>query len=108
MAALAGAPIASGSCLSTALIVSAGVARWNAGWPLSISYSVAPSAKRSERGSAGWPRSCSGDMYARVPTENAGLRSRARGRRPGRLTAFQCRAKLGQAEVEDLHVSVAA
>ena len=33
MAALAGAPIASGSCLSTALIVSAGVARWNAGWP---------------------------------------------------------------------------
>src|ERR1700746_4230093 len=36
--------------------------------PEAISYSIAPSAKMSERTSASFPSICSGDMYWTVPT----------------------------------------
>ena len=36
--------------------------------PEAISYNTAPSAKMSERASASFPSSCSGDMYWNVPS----------------------------------------
>jgi hypothetical protein len=36
--------------------------------PASISYSITPSDQMSVRASTCWPRACSGDMYAAVPT----------------------------------------
>jgi hypothetical protein len=40
----------------------------NARFPVAISYSTAPRAKMSERASASFPSTCSGDMYWNVPT----------------------------------------
>jgi hypothetical protein len=36
--------------------------------PEAISYNTAPRAKMSERASASFPSTCSGDMYWNVPT----------------------------------------
>ena len=46
--------------------------------PVSISYSVAPKAKTSERASTGFPSSCSGDMYCSVPSRLPSAVSAAR------------------------------
>ena len=42
----------------------------NAGWPESISYTIAPSANTSVRSSTSvcWPVACSGAMYCGVPS----------------------------------------
>ena len=55
-------PSSAGSSLRMAVMVSAEVPRWKARSPASISYRMAPNAKMSERWSATWPRTCSGDM----------------------------------------------
>ena len=39
----------------------------NGRWAVAISYSTAPAAQISVRGSAGSPRNCSGAMYGSVP-----------------------------------------
>ena len=39
----------------------------NATCPVSISYNTHPNAQMSVRSSTGWPRACSGLMYAAVP-----------------------------------------
>ena len=57
-----------GSEESTAYPVSTGVSRRNAGMPVSISCRIAPKLNTSERWSTAAPRTCSGDMYAAVPT----------------------------------------
>src|SRR5438270_7859321 len=49
------------SSLRIALMVSAGVAPWKARLPDSISYTMAPRAKMSERASTACPRTCSGE-----------------------------------------------
>ena len=41
--------------------------------PVAISYSTAPKENRSVRASSSFPRACSGDMYATVPTAVPGL-----------------------------------
>ena len=61
-----------GSSLRIALMVSAGVAPWKARLPDSISYTMAPRAKMSERASTACPRTCSGDMYPAVPITRPG------------------------------------
>ena len=49
-------------------IVSDTVSPGNAGLPVSISYSTQPNAQMSARRSTGFPRACSGLIYAGVPT----------------------------------------
>jgi hypothetical protein len=41
--------------------------------PVHISYSTAPNENRSVRASSSFPRTCSGDMYATVPSALPGL-----------------------------------
>ena len=60
--------IGGGSDASIAATMLACVFPENAGFPVAISYSTAPKAKMSERASASFPSSCSGDMYWNVPT----------------------------------------
>ena len=55
------------SCRSTAASVSDTVWPVNVGCPASISNSTHPKAQMSARLSTGFPRACSGDMYAAVP-----------------------------------------
>ena len=61
-----------GSSRRIADIVSAAESRWNARLPESISYRIAPKEKMSERGSADFPFTCSGDMYPSVPMTTPG------------------------------------
>ena len=49
------------------------VAPENACRPVAISYSTAPKLNRSVRASSPSPRTCSGDMYATVPSAVPGL-----------------------------------
>ena len=58
----------SGSCSSTAANVSGTVAPANAIRPASISYSTQPNDQMSARLSTTMPRTCSGLMYAAVPS----------------------------------------
>ena len=69
-----------GSSRRIADIVSAAESRWNARWPESISYRIAPKEKRSERWSADLPFTCSGDMYPSVPMTTPGSVPAAVGR----------------------------
>ncbi|HEX4922353.1 MAG TPA: hypothetical protein VFV92_16625, partial [Candidatus Bathyarchaeia archaeon] len=49
-----------------------------AGVPVAISYNTTPNENKSDRASNGLPSTCSGDMYATVPTMEPGLvKSRA-------------------------------
>ena len=41
--------------------------------PVAISYKTTPNENKSVRASSGFPRTCSGDMYATVPTVAPGL-----------------------------------
>ena len=52
----------SGSRSRIAAIVSETVSRWNALWPVSVSYNTQPNAQMSARLSTGLPRVCSGLM----------------------------------------------
>ena len=45
----------------------------NGSVPVHISYSTAPNENRSVRASSSFPRTCSGDMYATVPSALPGL-----------------------------------
>ena len=74
----------------------------NARLPVSISYSTHPNAQMSMRVSTGWPRACSGLMYAAVPNTTPSLVlstasanssedfvvTQARGNRHGKLQRF--------------------
>ena len=51
-----------GSSLRMALMVSTAESRWKGRRPVSISARMAPAEKRSDRWSALFPRTCSGDM----------------------------------------------
>src|SRR5262249_9210996 len=62
------ADIGLGSAARMAAIVLAVVLPLKAGFPVIISYKSEPSAKISERTSASFPSTCSGDMYWKVPT----------------------------------------
>ena len=56
-----------------ASITTPDVAPENATCPVAISYSTTPKENRSLRASNSSPRTCSGDMYATVPTVLPGL-----------------------------------
>ena len=58
----------SGSLLSTLANVSLTFGSLNARLPVSISKITHPNAQMSARLSTGWPRACSGLMYAAVPS----------------------------------------
>lgn len=62
----------------------------NARWPVSISYRTAPRDQTSDRSSTDSPLTCSGDMYAIVPSV-----------RPVRVTPV-CPRSLRDSEIEDL------
>ena len=68
-----------GSLVRIAFSVSTTESPANARRPVSISYRTAPNANTSDRASACWPRTCSGDMYPAVPS-----------RRPS--SVMECRA----------------
>ena len=59
--------IAGGSRSRIAAIRLAWLCPSNERLPVTISYTIAPKAKMSARGSASFPSSCSGAMYCRVP-----------------------------------------
>ena len=59
--------VQSGVDVSTAASVSDTVSPGKGRTPASISYSTAPKAQMSARRSTGFPRACSGAMYAAVP-----------------------------------------
>ena len=73
----------------------------NGAVPVAISYITTPKEKRSVRASSGCARTCSGDMYASVPTTLPGTcQSRHEWSRPS--LHRRRRIGLGQTEVEDL------
>ena len=65
--------------------------------------STQPKEKTSLRASAGWPRTCSGDMYATVPSSVPGCVSSVRSAGCG---GSRLGLQAGQAEIEDLHAAV--
>ena len=94
---LSGSSDQSGSPSGTAASVSVTVAAANATRPVSISYTTQPNAQMSARRSTGFPRACSGLIYAGVPTTMPSCDSRSLKRRFGPLDRFR------QPEVEHLH-----
>src|SRR5207244_2588092 len=62
-----------GSRSRIALKINAEVSPRNGSVPVHISYSTAPKEKRSVRASSSFPLTCSGDIYATVPSVEPGL-----------------------------------
>ena len=53
--------------------MTADVSPRNGSVPVAISYNTTPKENRSVRESSSFPRACSGDMYATVPSADPGL-----------------------------------
>ena len=76
--------------------------------PVAISYSTTPNENRSVRASTSCARTCSGDMYATVPSDTPRTRQAVRAVTVGRgLVTAAGRTDLGQPEIENLRVAAA-
>src|SRR5271170_3557354 len=64
---------ATGARFKIASVITPDVSPRNGTAPVDISYSTTPNEKRSVRASNSFPRTCSGDTYAMVPTVAPGL-----------------------------------